>query len=226
MSEQETPEQPVQRAARPPARVSVQRRLMVRAGRWAAELSTVFVGVYAAFLFNNYQLHQQQRERREQILAWVEQTYAEGAADIKQQHAIQQKTFDDFKAQLQAGKMPPLHAVSWETDYDPTDTASLLANGGFDLLEVQTVHDIKDAESLLRVLVGAMRRDQELSDNYVLPNLEKEQSFFYDPATKQLRPGYQWYDGRFGDIVQDFGLLQVQLEKLLVQIRAERQRNR
>src|SRR5204862_438812 len=50
---------------------------LARAGRWVAELILVFVGVYAAFWLNNYQQHRQDAERRDRILASIEQTLRE-----------------------------------------------------------------------------------------------------------------------------------------------------
>src|SRR5207244_72381 len=62
--------------------------------RWAAELVLVFVGVYAAFWLNNYQQHQQEANRRDQILASLERILRQGiesgnitAAKEEQQHA-------------------------------------------------------------------------------------------------------------------------------------------
>ena len=52
--------------------------LSARLARWAAELVLVFIGVYAAFWLNNYQQHQQDAERRDRILASIEQTLREG----------------------------------------------------------------------------------------------------------------------------------------------------
>src|SRR5207249_1427792 len=49
-----------------------------RLARWTAELVLVFIGVYAAFWLNNYQQHQQDAERRDRILASIEQTLREG----------------------------------------------------------------------------------------------------------------------------------------------------
>ena len=49
-----------------------------RLGRWAAELLLVFVGVYAAFWLNNYQQRRQEAQRRDQILASLEQQLREG----------------------------------------------------------------------------------------------------------------------------------------------------
>jgi hypothetical protein len=67
-------------------------------GRWVAELLFVFVGVYAAFWLNNYQQHQHEAKRRDQILASIERTLERGiesgkinAAKEEQQAA---RTFD------------------------------------------------------------------------------------------------------------------------------------
>src|SRR5204863_534326 len=49
------------------------RSLLSRIGRWTAELVLVFVSVYAAFWLNNYQQHRLDAERRDQILAALEQ---------------------------------------------------------------------------------------------------------------------------------------------------------
>ncbi|SRR6266516_3191379 len=54
-----------------------------RFGRWIAELILVFVGVYAAFWLNSYQQHLQDAERRDQILASLEQQLREGIASGK-----------------------------------------------------------------------------------------------------------------------------------------------
>ena len=54
------------------------RSRFARFGRWVAELVLVFVGVSAAFWLNSYQQHQQDAERRDQILAAFEQQLREG----------------------------------------------------------------------------------------------------------------------------------------------------
>src|SRR5947207_688198 len=54
------------------------RSRLSRFGRWVAELLLVFVGVYAAFWLNNYQQHRQDAQRRDQILASLEQEFLKG----------------------------------------------------------------------------------------------------------------------------------------------------
>ena len=194
--------------------------------RWGAELATVFVGVYAAFMLNNYQAHRQEEQRREQILGWLEGEYSGSLDDVKREVVRLKQDSADFKRQLDAGEMPVLHGFDFATDYDPSDMSTVLGSGGFDLLEVETVRDIRDTENTLRLIVATTRHDQQLSDTLVLPNLDKDRSFFYDPATHQLRPMYRWYSRFFDIMVQQYADLQPQMEKLVKQIRADRQRNR
>lgn len=199
---------------------------MARAARWAAELFTVFVGVYAAFTLNNYQAHRQERQRREQILGWMEAEYTESLAEIQRERIAVQKDGDEFNRQVAAGEMPMPHAFNYTNDYDPADIASVLGSGGFDLLEIETVRDLRATEDTLRLMVGLIRHDQQLSDALILPNLDKGSGVFYDPATHQLRPMYRWYEEFFSMTLRGYDNLQPDVEKLLRQIRAERQRNR
>jgi hypothetical protein len=67
------------------------RSSFARFGRWVAELILVFVGVYAAFWINNYQQRQQDAERRDQILASLEQQLREGIESGKINRAKQER---------------------------------------------------------------------------------------------------------------------------------------
>ena len=88
-----------------------------RAGRWVAELVLVFVGVYAAFWLNNYQQHQQDAERRDRILASIEQTLREGIESGKINRAKEEREAAKFRRALDAGEMPPLHPFVFTSDY-------------------------------------------------------------------------------------------------------------
>ena len=186
----------------------------------------MFVGVYAAFMLSSYQSHRQERQRREQILAWMETEFTEGLEDIKREQAAGKKQLDTFARQIDAGAMPALRPLTFDTDYDPADMASMMSSGGFDLLEIETVRLIKKTEETQRLMLGLARHDQQLSDALVLPNLDKEPAFFYDPATHKLRPTYSWYAEFFPRMLQGFNELRPEVERLLVQIRAERRRDR
>src|SRR5213083_3642946 len=105
------------------------RSSFARFGRWVAELILVFVGVYAAFWLNSYQQHRQDAERRDQILASLEQQLREGIESGKINRAKQEQEAAEFRRALDAGEMPPLHSFVFTTDYSPGDFATLLQSG-------------------------------------------------------------------------------------------------
>src|SRR5437667_7417228 len=95
-----------------------------RFGGWVAELVLVFVGVYAAFWLNNYQQHRQDAERRDQILASIDQTLSEGIESSKANRAKEQEPeAAEFRRALDSGEMPPLRPFVFITAYSSSDLA-------------------------------------------------------------------------------------------------------
>ena len=197
-----------------------------RFGRWVAELILVFVGVYAAFWLNSYQQHLQDAERRDQILASLEQQLREGIASGKTNRANEERTAAEFQHALEAGEMPPLRPFVFTTDYSPTDWATVLQSGGVQLLDVQTLMAVRNDESVIRWGLGRMAWYQKLSDELIVPNLDQDISFFYDPATKKLRKRFEIYPDALQATVKFANELERTHTELLKRIQAERQRNR
>jgi hypothetical protein len=198
-----------------------------RAGRWVAELVLIFVGVYAAFWLNSYQQHQQDAERRDQILAFIEQTLTEGIESSKTNRAKEQEPeAAEFRRALDAGEMPPLRPFVFITDYSPSDLATMLQSGGVQLLDVQTLRTLRSDESVIRWGLARMARYQKLSDELIVPNLDQDISFFYDPATRKLRKQFEIYPKALEARVDFAHELERTHTELLKQIQAERRRNR
>src|SRR5213080_424385 len=197
-----------------------------RFGRWVAELVLVFVGVYAAFWLSNYQQHQQDAERRDQILAALEQQLRKGIESGKTNRANQEKRAAEFQRALDAGEMPPLQPFVFTTDYSPTDWATMLQSGGVQLLDVQTLMAVRNDESVIRWGLSRMAWYQKLSDELIVPNLDQDISFFYDPATKKLRKRFEMYPEALDATVKFANDLERTHTELLRRIQAERQRNR
>ena len=202
------------------------RRWWVNPVRWVGELATVFAGVYAAFALNNYQVHRQERQRRDQILNWAQGEYAEALAGFNDQIAHQEEIAKEFDQKVKAGEMPPLHAFTFVTDYNPTDFTSMLQSGGFDLLDIQTIRAIRAIEGTLRQFIELMHHDQQLSDALLLPNLDQPASFFYDASGKQLRAEYRWYSDYFTANLLFRRELRTELTQVLKQLRTEGKQNR
>ena len=197
-----------------------------RAGRWVAELVLVFVGVYAAFWLNNYQQYRQDAERRDRILASIEQTLREGIESGKINRAKEERTAAEFQRALDTGEMPPLHPFVFTTDYSPGDFATLLQSGGIQLLDLRTLTALRNDESVIRWGLSRMARYQKLSDEVIVPNLDQDISFFYDPATKKLRKRFEMYPEALQATVKFANDLEHTHTELLKRIQAERQLHR
>ena len=191
-----------------------------------AELVLVFIGVYAAFWLNNYQQHQQEAKRRDQILASLERTLTEGIESGKINRAKEEQQSAEFQRSLDAGEMPPLHPFVFTTDYSPADFATLLQAGGIELLDVETLMVLRNDESVIRWGLSQMQRYQKLSDELIVPNLDQDISFFYDPVTKKLRKRFEMYPDALEATVKFARDLEHTHTDLLQRIQAQRQRNR
>jgi hypothetical protein len=203
------------------------RSRFARFGRWVAELVLVFVGVYTAFWLSNYQQHRQDSERRDRILAYIEQTLSEGIESSKANRAKEQEPeAAEFRRALDAGEMPPVRPFVFITDYSPSDLATMLQSGGVQLFDVQTLKALRSDESVIRWGLARMARYQKLSDELIVPNLDQDISFFYDPATKKLRKQFEIYPNALEARVNFANELERTHRELLERIQAERQRNR
>jgi hypothetical protein len=197
--------------------------LSARLARWAAELVLVFIGVYAAFWLNGYQQHQQEAKRRDQILASIERTLRAEIESGKINTAQEEQQAAEFRNALDAGKMPPLHPFVFTTDYSPGDFATLLQAGGIELLDVETLTALRNDESVIRWGLSRMAHYQKLSDELIVPNLDQDLSFFYDPAIRKLRKRFEMYPEALEATMKFAHDLDRTHTELLKRIQAERQ---
>ena len=203
---------------------TAKRSLLSRIGRWTAELVLVFIGVYAAFWLSNYQQHQQDAERRDRILASLEEELRRGIESGKLETTKEEREATEFRRDLDAGEMPPLRPFVFTTDYSPGDFATWLQAGGIQLLDVKTLTTLRELESVIRWGLNDIARYQKLSDELIVPNLDQDISFFYDPATRKLRKRFEIYPEALDATVKFAHDLDRTKTALLKQIQAERQR--
>jgi hypothetical protein len=201
------------------------RSRLPRFSRWVAELLLVFIGVYAAFWLNNYQQRQQDAERRDRILASIEKTLRDGIESNKINRAKEEREAAEFRHALDAGEMPPLRPFVFITDYSAGDFATMLQAGGIQLLDLETLTALRNDESVIRWGLSRMARYTKLSDELIVPNLDQDISFFYDPATRKLRKGFEIYPDALHATVKFANDLERTHTELLKRIRAERRRN-
>lgn len=89
---------------------------------------------------------------------------------------------------------------------------------------MQTVMAVRNDESVIRWGVNRMARYQKLSDELIVPNLDQDISFFYDPTTRKLRKRFELYLEALEARVKFASELERTHTKLLQRIQTERQR--
>lgn len=156
------------------------------------------------------------------ILASLEQDVRDSIDGARLQAKTEDKKAAEFRTALDAGQMPALKPFSFITDYSPTDVATLLQAGGVELLDAKTLIAVRNVESTLRSGLSLMARYEKLSDQLIVPNVDQEPSFFYDPATKKLRKRFEKYPESIQDAAQFFRDLEKSQTELLKQIELER----
>ena len=196
--------------------------LSARLARWAAELVLVFIGVYAAFWLNGYQQHQQEAKRRDQILGSIERILREGIEGGRKNTVQEEREAAEFQHALDAGQMPPLQPFVFITDYNAGDLATLLQSGGVELLDVETLTALRNDESVIRWGLSRIARYQKLSDELIVPNLDQDISFFYDPTTGKLRKRFEMFPEALQATVKFAHDLDKTHTELLKRIQAER----
>ena len=58
---------------------------------------------------------------------------------------------------------------------------------------METLTALRNDESVIRWGLSRMARYQKLSDELIVPNLDQDISFFYDPTTRKLRKRFEIY---------------------------------
>jgi hypothetical protein len=200
--------------------------------RWTAlifdrliELVIVFIGVYAAFILSAHQSHQQERQRREQILGLLEKGAAATAASLKQTTTSYDQRMNEFLTQLSKGEMPMVTAISWAASYNPEERNWLL-QAGLELLDIETIVRLKELDAVARTGFATMAHYQQISDQLIVPHSGEAAAFFYDPATKQLRNEYAQYPDMLREGSRILHALGEKTDRLVAQLRAEQDHHR
>ncbi len=120
--------------------------------------------------------------------------------------------------------MPALQPLTFSSDYNPNDVSAFLQSGGLELLDVKTIVALRGAESSIRGGLSRLVHGEKLSDQLIIPFLDEDISFFYDPATKQLRKRFAFYKESQEAVARFFAEEERANKVLLEQLQAERRR--
>ncbi len=159
----------------------------------AIDLVVVFIGAYAAFLLNAYQIRQQEDQRREQLLAYLETDADSRARGLHDLVLNYDRDMNEFLQRLANGEMPVLQPGTWATNFTGTEGNALLQTGALDVVGIETIVQLLNVDGLERSGLTLMAHHERLDDAMITPHVGEERTYFYDATTKQLRPQFARY---------------------------------
>ena len=167
-----------------------------RFGWLVAELVFIFLGLYGAFLLERRYDEQVEQMRKRQILeALVEEFkgYSEefSAASTSIDEAYAEPFFAAYAGQekpfptpIQAASMGSVDTGIWQ---------AMLQGGGMDVLEIDVIQRIQAFFKKLQDFLDLYTRFEFLSTTFIMPEMDRNASFFYEEESPQLRSKYAWY---------------------------------
>lgn len=206
------------------ARLTWSKLWLKRIAEWMIDLMIVFVGVYAAFLLNAYESHREQSGRRAQLLTWLDDFCGESAANLENEQTLIEEALTDFNRRLNNGEMPELAYININSSYDSTFSLSFFQAGAGDLLDVSTLRQLRAVDKDSKLAAEDIKHFQELTTSVLVPQLNHERTFFYDPSSRKLLPQYAWYPLAFQDMVDYCNLIRPEIDELRKRINEERKR--
>ncbi len=169
--------------------------------RWArrvrlllAEMLVVFVGVYGAFVLEDYREAQRDKQKFNRIQSSLIGDLVIFDSMFEEAVAHHQTTFmEGFIEAYERGEMPrplpiplpaaPVNTGSWD---------AMLSTGGFDVLDEELIRQVE----LLFIKVNYLSVVSERYNDYLMtllvPDMDQETSAFYD-SNQHLRGKYRWY---------------------------------
>jgi hypothetical protein len=192
------------------------KRIRRGALRVAVELVIVFVGVYGAFLLNEYRADRQDDERRHQIYRALLTEVQEIGRNTDSFIASFGPGVERFEQALEAGEMPRPSPVFFTVSYTPHMWNATLQSEGLDVLELDVLYEVSGLYNNLEMAFGMLEELQTLSKDVLMPSLNADLSEFYDLETKQLRAKYRWYLHYSANLMSRANLIQREADSLEV----------
>ena len=101
---------------------------------------------------------------------------------------------------------------------------AMLGSGGMEILEVKRIQDVqaffKDYQDFLRLLQDF----KELYNSFILPEYDRNATFFYEASGSELRDKYKWYVNQLFQMGMGLRALSEKASSTLIILKDELQR--
>ena len=167
-----------------------------RSGWLLAELLFVFIGMYGAFLLER--MHEENLDdlRHKQILQALIDEFGDYEKELSDFSTWLDKGYaDKFFREYSMGKKPypPIIPSGGMGNVNTGIWEAMLQSGGIELLEMEMILEIQEFFKKLQDVLDLYSRFERLTENLILPESDKNASFFYEVEGIALRNKYKWY---------------------------------
>ena len=159
------------------------------------ELIIVFVGVYAAFLLDDFKTQKRNEKRRNQIYQSLYEEIFQGSSSMNTSFGmLDSLVFTPYLTSYDKGLMPTLKPLFiGSANYSTRKWEAILSTGGIEILNLEMIEEMEEYYFQVHLLIEQMKKMESLCIQQLLPNLEKERTEFYNLQTKKLKEKYYWY---------------------------------
>ena len=186
--------------------------LVTRFGWLFAELIFIFLGLYGAFLLERMHDDEMDLLRKYQIIKALVGEF-EG---YEEELGVAYETLSDayatpffskyasgekpFPNQIQYGSIARVNTGIWEA----------LLQSGIEVLDIELILKIQIFFKKLQDILDLFSRFESLNTSYILPEADRNASYFYEKEGIELRDKYKWYANQLFDISTNLGELAVE----------------
>ena len=186
--------------------------------RLLAELLVVFLGVYAAFLLDDYRMRQRAEAQRERIREGLYEHVAVINSELGNAAPYVDSLLTEFEQAVGRGERPEPGCLDLGSGLGAPDVwNAALEAGGLDVIDVELLTSMSEFYLGAYNTVGQIERMRGLCDEYVVPRLDEGVGAFYD-STGRFNKAYQWYLPTMRDVLGGMNEWKERSDSLLVML--------
>ena len=175
------------------------KNFFTRFGWLIAELVFVFLGLYGAFLLERANDDKNDLMRKRQILEALVDEFVEYESDlIAASEKLDEGYGIPFFTAYSGGEKPfpqplPFGHGGGLGDLNTGIWEAMLQSGGIDVLEVEMIQEVQQFFKKFEDMLSVYGRFERMVELMIMPELDQNNSFFYEPEGPELRDKFKWY---------------------------------
>lgn len=162
-------------------------------GKYLIELMIVFIGVFAAYQISEYQSNIKKQERLKQIKIGLMKEIGDVTFRTERAEKFLGRMVKNYDSLIVNGEMPNLQPFYESVEFRPFIWEATLQMDGLDILEPTFIFQVSKLYNSLYQGAEEINRLRKLSEEILIPNIEKGKGEFYNLKTKKLKQKYEWY---------------------------------